>query len=154
MTSAMSLSERMARQCETVLRVAVQQIAERGYDSVRLRDVATNAGVSIGLLQHYFGSREDLRGRLFAADGPADTLSHSRSAHSLSSCECARWPPSCCLSRSLQGAAEAITGLAIDPRDSRHIVALGEQRGYVSRDGGSRCLRSQSPAGWSPGHPS
>ena len=60
MTSAMSLSERMARQRETVLRVAVQQIAERGYDSVRLRDVAINAGVSIGLLQHYFGSREEL----------------------------------------------------------------------------------------------
>ncbi len=60
MTNAMSLSERMARQRETVLRVAVQQIAERGYDSVRLRDVATNAGVSIGLLQHYFGSREEL----------------------------------------------------------------------------------------------
>lgn len=33
---------------------------------------------------------------------------------------------------------EALTGLAIDPRDSQHIVALGEQRGYVSRDGGSR----------------
>ena len=33
---------------------------------------------------------------------------------------------------------EALTGLAIDPRDSRHIVALGERRGYVSRDGGSR----------------
>ena len=60
MISATNLSERMARQRETVLRVAVQQIAERGYDSVRLRDVAINAGVSIGLLQHYFGSREEL----------------------------------------------------------------------------------------------
>lgn len=50
----------MAHQRETALRVAVQQIAERGYDSVRLRDIASNAGVSIGLLQHYFGSREEL----------------------------------------------------------------------------------------------
>lgn len=56
----MSLSERMAHQRETALRVAVQQIADRGYDSVRLRDIATNAGVSIGLLQHYFGTREEL----------------------------------------------------------------------------------------------
>ncbi|MBA3429733.1 MAG: hypothetical protein H0U07_14345 [Actinobacteria bacterium] len=47
-----------------------------------------------------------------------------------------------------------LTGLTIDPRDSRHIVALGEQRGYVSRDGGSRWRPLAVPAGWSPGHPS
>lgn len=55
-----SLTERMARQRQTVLEVAVAQMAQRGYDSVRLRDIAVNAGVSIGLLQHYFGSREAL----------------------------------------------------------------------------------------------
>jgi hypothetical protein len=32
---------------------------------------------------------------------------------------------------------EALTGLAIDPRDPRHIVGLGEQGGYFSRDGGA-----------------
>jgi hypothetical protein len=32
---------------------------------------------------------------------------------------------------------EELLGLAIDPRDSRRIVALGEERGHVSRDGGS-----------------
>jgi hypothetical protein len=32
---------------------------------------------------------------------------------------------------------EPLLGLAIDPENSRRIVALGEQRGYVSRDGGS-----------------
>lgn len=52
--------ERMALQRQVVLRVAMEQIAERGYDLVRLRDIASNAGVSIGLLQHYFGSREEL----------------------------------------------------------------------------------------------
>jgi hypothetical protein len=31
---------------------------------------------------------------------------------------------------------EALTGLAIDPSDGRRIVALGEQRGYVSDDAG------------------
>lgn len=36
---------------------------------------------------------------------------------------------------------EPLTGLAIDPADSKHIVGLGERRGYVSRDGG---------AGWRP----
>jgi hypothetical protein len=32
---------------------------------------------------------------------------------------------------------EPLIGLAIDPRDPRHIVALGERRGHVSRDGGA-----------------
>jgi hypothetical protein len=48
---------------------------------------------------------------------------------------------------------EALTGLAIDPRDPRHIVALGEQRGYVSRDGGSRWRPLPIPGGlgtWTP----
>ena len=42
---------------------------------------------------------------------------------------------------------EALTGLAIDPRDWRHIVALGERRGYVSRDGGSRWRPLAIPGG-------
>jgi AcrR family transcriptional regulator len=58
--AAIPHSERMAQQRQAVLRVAMEQIAERGYDLVRLRDIATNAGVSIGLLQHYFGTREEL----------------------------------------------------------------------------------------------
>lgn len=53
-------SERMAQQRQAVLRVAMEQVAERGYDLVRLRDIAGSAGVSIGLLQHYFGTREEL----------------------------------------------------------------------------------------------
>jgi hypothetical protein len=32
---------------------------------------------------------------------------------------------------------ESLTGLAIDPRDPRHIVGLGEEGGYFSRDGGA-----------------
>jgi hypothetical protein len=42
---------------------------------------------------------------------------------------------------------QALTGLAIDPRDPRHIVALGEQRGFVSRDGGSRWRPLGIPGG-------
>ncbi len=32
---------------------------------------------------------------------------------------------------------EPLTGLAIDPRDPRRIVGLGEERGYLSRDAGA-----------------
>jgi hypothetical protein len=48
---------------------------------------------------------------------------------------------------------ELLTGLAIDPRDPQHIVALGEQRGYVSRDGGSHWRPLGIPGGmvtWTP----
>jgi photosystem II stability/assembly factor-like uncharacterized protein len=42
---------------------------------------------------------------------------------------------------------EPLLGLAIDPRDSRQIVALGEQRGYVSRDGGATWRPLDLPGG-------
>jgi len=43
--------------------------------------------------------------------------------------------------------AAALLSLAIDPADRRHIVALGEERGYVSRDGGSRWRPLSVPGG-------
>ncbi|MET3812231.1 TetR/AcrR family transcriptional regulator [Arthrobacter sp. UYEF3] len=35
-------------------------IAEHGFDGLRLRDVAKKAGVSIGMIQHYFETRDEL----------------------------------------------------------------------------------------------
>lgn len=43
-----------------VLEAAIRCLARAGYDAVRLRDIAKEAGVSIGLLQHHFESREEL----------------------------------------------------------------------------------------------
>jgi hypothetical protein len=48
---------------------------------------------------------------------------------------------------------EALTGLAIDPHDPRHIVGLGEEGGYFSRDGGSTWRPIGVPGGlvtWTP----
>lgn len=48
---------------------------------------------------------------------------------------------------------EPLSGLAIDPRDPRRIVALGEQRGYFSRDGGATWRPRGVPGGlvtWTP----
>lgn len=42
---------------------------------------------------------------------------------------------------------ESLAGLAIDPTDSRHIVALGEERGWVSRDGGETWRPLSVPGG-------
>lgn len=45
---------------ERVLRSAERLVAMRGFDRVRLSDVARAAGVSIGSLQHHFETRERL----------------------------------------------------------------------------------------------
>lgn len=44
----------------TILAAASDLIAVQGYDGVRLRDVSRRAGVSIGLIQHYFATRDEL----------------------------------------------------------------------------------------------
>jgi AcrR family transcriptional regulator len=49
----------------TILSAAIKQIAANGYQAVRLRDIAKAAGVSIGLLQHHFGTRDELVGEAF-----------------------------------------------------------------------------------------
>jgi AcrR family transcriptional regulator len=43
-----------------LLEAAARAIARCGFDAVRLVDVADEAGVSVGTIQHYFGSRERL----------------------------------------------------------------------------------------------
>jgi AcrR family transcriptional regulator len=48
-----------------ILRIAVECMASSGYDILRLRDVAKAAGVSIGLLQHYFETRDELVAQAF-----------------------------------------------------------------------------------------
>jgi AcrR family transcriptional regulator len=48
-----------------VLRAAVECVAVTGYDNLRLRDVARAAGVSTGLLQHYFETRDELVAEAF-----------------------------------------------------------------------------------------
>jgi AcrR family transcriptional regulator len=45
---------------ETILQAAEALLAERGPDAVGLKDVATAAGVSHGLISHYFGTYEGL----------------------------------------------------------------------------------------------
>ena len=47
-------------QRDQILTGAVQLLAEHGADTIRLRDVAAVAGVSVGMIQYYFESREKL----------------------------------------------------------------------------------------------
>src|SRR3981081_4153171 len=41
--------------------VALRHFAERGVDGTTIRGIATDAGVSAGLVQHHFGSKKELR---------------------------------------------------------------------------------------------
>jgi AcrR family transcriptional regulator len=50
---------------DAILSAAIKEIAVNGYEAVRLRDIAKAAGVSIGLLQHHFGTRDELVGEAF-----------------------------------------------------------------------------------------
>jgi AcrR family transcriptional regulator len=43
---------------ERLFRIAVRQIARRGYDAATLREIAAKAGVSVGLLYRYFPSKQ------------------------------------------------------------------------------------------------
>ncbi|MEA2291312.1 MAG: hypothetical protein QOF17_332 [Solirubrobacteraceae bacterium] len=53
-------STRAESQRDRVLRSAERLVAVRGFERVRLRDVANEAGVSIGSLQHHFETRDGL----------------------------------------------------------------------------------------------
>lgn len=46
---------------QRLVRVAMQMFAEKGFDGITVRDIASAANVSVGLINHHFGSKEGLR---------------------------------------------------------------------------------------------
>lgn len=46
---------------ERLIRVAMKLFAEKGFDGVTVRDISAAADVSVGLINHHFGSKEGLR---------------------------------------------------------------------------------------------
>jgi AcrR family transcriptional regulator len=57
--------ERGADQRVRIMEAAEEVILERGLGGARLRDVASRAGVSIGMVQHYFDSKDALLSETF-----------------------------------------------------------------------------------------
>src|ERR1700748_1019544 len=45
---------------EPIAEAVSQVIADRGWDAVTLRDVASTAGVSMGQVQHYFSTKTEM----------------------------------------------------------------------------------------------
>jgi AcrR family transcriptional regulator len=48
----------------SIKQIAAQLMAERGYDSTSLRQLANDAGITLGTLYHYFPSKEELLSEL------------------------------------------------------------------------------------------
>ena len=62
---------------------AIRVLAERGYDKARYSDVAKDAGVSVGSIQHYFEDRSDLFVSTFSSFA-AETIEAAWGAYYLS----------------------------------------------------------------------
>jgi AcrR family transcriptional regulator len=62
--SSARAGRRPAEQAEhtrtAILDAALRLFADRGYDTVSLRDIATGAGVTHGLIRHHFGAKEQV----------------------------------------------------------------------------------------------
>ncbi|MCD7101290.1 TetR/AcrR family transcriptional regulator [Pseudoclavibacter sp. 13-3] len=56
----MTVTQRGEARRRDILRHTIETIADRGIENTRFQDVAASADVSIGTVQHYFGSRDDL----------------------------------------------------------------------------------------------
>ena len=81
-------------QRERILRAASRVLAEHGFDGVRLRGIAKAAGVSIGMLQHYFETREHLlkQAAVWGSDDILRRLSAARLALGLTPGQAADQP--------------------------------------------------------------
>lgn len=44
-----------------LIKVAMRMFADKGYDGITVRDISAAAEVSVGLINHHFGSKEGLR---------------------------------------------------------------------------------------------
>src|SRR5664279_5452524 len=63
---------------------ALRLFAERGHDAVTVREIATAAGVSPGLVLHHFGSKDGLRAAVDAQAAESfDTIFAEISGHDL-----------------------------------------------------------------------
>ena len=62
MVSAPSRYQRLSptERRDQILDAANTLFAERGYDAVLVEDIAKSAGVTRGLVHHYFGGRKDV----------------------------------------------------------------------------------------------
>lgn len=61
----------VAARRSAILEATIDEIVRRGPENVRMKDVAAGAGVSVGTVQYYFASRDDLLVEAFTAHSRA-----------------------------------------------------------------------------------
>ena len=59
---------------DAILAAARERFAEHGYDRVRMRDVAADAGVDVALVTYHFGSKDGLFGAALEMPAPMAAL--------------------------------------------------------------------------------
>jgi AcrR family transcriptional regulator len=69
---------------ERICEAALRGFAESGVDATSIRDVAAAAGVSAGLVQHHFATKDELRAAVngYVVERAADTFAELPSAES------------------------------------------------------------------------
>jgi AcrR family transcriptional regulator len=95
-----------------ILRSAIRALAGRGYEGIRLRDIARSADVSVGVLQHYFETREQLLSEAFE-QASLDLLSRWETAAQL---DLDPW----------QTIVALVDELALDPKVREHCIVWTE----------------------------
>lgn len=140
------------RTAATIVRAAVDVMAEHGYHGTSVRDLATRAGVSAGAIYHHFGSKHDLLatilnrgiGRLVrdtedallaAGDAPAERLRAIVEVHVLAHTD--RRKESFLGNSELRSLDSGARALVISQRDTQQrmfdrVVADGVSRGVFS----------------------
>jgi AcrR family transcriptional regulator len=63
---------------EQILDAANELLAERAYDEVSVEDSASTAGVTCGLVHHYFGGHEEVRTALQVSAQQRETARQAR----------------------------------------------------------------------------
>ena len=118
---------------DAILAAARERFSEHGYDRVRMRDVAADAGVDVALVTYHFGSKDGLFAAALEMPAPmaalmADVLEHGEHRR---------------LRRALPAARARGLGRRAHRRRARRARALGDEPSARRRGG---CARSSRPS--------
>jgi len=72
-------NDQKERRREDILRAALDLFIRKGYAATKIKDIAEAVGMSVGLLFHYFDSKEALYEELIemGLSGPSEVMAHS-----------------------------------------------------------------------------
>lgn len=112
---------------EHLLVAARRLFAERGFSAVSMTDIATEAGVARGLVNHYFGTKRDLflevvRG-MVRAGPPVGEIDRSRDVREVWNDAVARWLDNIEANRETWFAAVGSEGFGSDPEVEKIVEA-------------------------------